>query len=783
MEQFKKTIIDNLYDSNFYDALLYIQKLENEIDQQKDVLFFYYFLYDLMEWLSEHKKDKNIRELSKNKEFYFNKICEQNGLNKSVTYVKLYEFLEKNFRTFDYLTWFGKKEKSLFLLNHALRESPNNLEAKFYILFCEEKTKECFEFLSKNILDTQIVQKFLNNFWFKDEFLDDSQQLKKFYNIDIEQNDFMYYAQKENYNWLYKYFNENEQEKYKNKYISFGKVCFELKKYDEAIKFYIDKDDKNNNDYFVLGKCYERKNETQKAIESYKNYYTNFTSGYWKDGIEKLFKLKAYDAIKDILQKYSKSEMHKEYKIFCEAKLLNIKKQYDDSINHLNGIFDSLGNHHDDLKKNILLLYIFNYYKKTIQLLESDYKKILEEKDFEFNNNFDLGYQNFSIYREFEKYIKKLNIEFENKYFKKTDQCKSRIYKKYIALHQNLYNESKKINFKLTEDRELYYLSAFNDNNSINKSIEIYEKRVQEQSENPKYYLQLGKLYYDKANLTNKDFTQAVENIKKSIELAQKYFVYLDGEPELLLVKINGSTKEENKLLFDNSMKDYIFYNSYQKDTTTMFFNQILYKYQSFSINALSSLANNYLYFASPDKLNDPFDVASESLEKQFENLELKKEEFKLYSLSKINDNKLMWSHYTNEHTGICVGYKFLYLPSYVGKDKVEYKNTNLEEKSIFQNIIDYWTVKSEDWEYEQEVRLLHYGDKEKIQYTFDVKKALRDNIIALKIYSITLGLKFGEYKIIKQIIKDIEKKQKSKIEIFKTKIEKQKLVVEKIDL
>lgn len=785
MEQLKKAIIKNLYDSNFYEALNNIKRLEYEAEGLEEILFFYYFLYDLMEWLANHKKDKNIKEITSNKKVYFGKICEQNGLDKSATYVKLYEFLEKNFRTFDRFTWFRKNEKSLYLLTQAVKENKNNIEAQFYLLFFEEKIIECFEFLNNNILDTQIASNFLNNFQivYNKKYSNNSKKLREKYKLTTEQNEFIHYAQIEDYIWLYNYFTNNEQEKYKDKYISFGKVCFELKKYDETIEFYNNKKNKKNSDYFILGECYHRKNERQKAIECYKNYYNNFTSGHWKDGLEKLFQLKAYDEITYILESEKSALHNKEYKIFYEARLLNIRKQYDGSINQLNGILDLLRDHHKEFKKDIYLLYISNYYKKTIDFLNTDYNRVVENKDFELNNfPFTLSYSNFSTYQELEKYIKKLNIEYNNSHLKKTEYYKKLIHDKYIALHQSLYNEAKKINFKLTEDKELYYLSAFNDNNSLDKSIEIYKKRVKEQPENSQYYLQLGKLYYKKANLTNKDFMQAVNNLKKSIELAKKYFVNLDGEPELLLVKINGSTKEENKQLFDTSVKNFIFHNSYQKDTRTTFFDQILYKYQNFSMNALSSLANNYLYFASPDQLNDPFDVASKSLEKQFENLELKKEEFKLCSLSKINNNKLMWSHYANEHTGICVGYKFLYIPSYVGKDEVKYKNTNLDEKSIFQNIIDYWTVKSEDWEYEQEVRLLHYGDKEKIQYTFDINQAFKNNIIALKIYSITLGVKVKEEKIIKQVIREIEKNQKSKIKIFQAKIEEQKLVIEEIN-
>ena len=194
MEQLKKSIINNLYKSNFYEALTSITKLEGEIGEIEEVFFFYYFLYDLMEWLGNHKKDDRVKEIRAKKEIYFNKINQQNGLDKSSVYVKLYGFLRENFRTFERYTWFGKKEKSLNFLNLAQKENSNNLEVKFYILFCEGDIKGCFDFLTKNILDNKIVEQFLNEVWYKEEYLDESQQLRKVY--AFEYNDFIYNSQK-----------------------------------------------------------------------------------------------------------------------------------------------------------------------------------------------------------------------------------------------------------------------------------------------------------------------------------------------------------------------------------------------------------------------------------------------------------------------------------------------------------------------------------------------------------------------------------------------------------
>ncbi len=782
LEEFKKAVIDNLYKSNFYEVLLNIKNIETNFPDNKESQFYYYYLYDLMGWVSLHENNESNSLIQKDKNKYFNQILKDNKNNKSITYVKLYLFLEDNFRTFEHYTWFRKNDKSKTLLNLALSSNKNNLEANFYLLFIQKEFKKCFDFLNKNTLDTKIVQKFINKFWNNEEFLDDIRQLRKQYNLNTEYDEILYYTQKEDYKWLYTYFNENEERKSKSKYITYGTVCYKLKKYKETIQYYENMDDKSSGNFLVLAECYEKQNEQQKAIECYKNNYNNFSSGYLKDIIEKLFKLKAFDEIDTILKK-TKSTIYKEEKIFYEAKLLTIKKEYTNSINHLSGILDKLHNHHKELKKDIYFLFILNYYKITLKHMQKTYNDILYEKDFELNNVFfGLEYEMLSPYKDMLKYIKKINIEYNNEFINKTDLYNERIHKYYILKIKKLYCKSKEHKFTLTDERKLYYLSAFEDLDSLEERIIIFNNKIKKEIENPKYYLEMGKLHHLKAKLKNNNFNLAIQNLNKSIELSKKYFLNLHGEAELLLLQITNS-KEDKKTLFDKSIKDYIFYNSYQKDTRTIFFEQTLYKYQSFSIDSLSSLSENYLYFASPDKLNDPFDVSSETLEKKFTHLKLKKSDFKLYSLSQINDNKLMWSHYGKEHTGICIGYKFLYLPSYVGKDEVKYKNTNLNEKEIFDSIIEYWTVKSEDWEYEKEVRLLHYGDKEKIKYTFDIDVAFEKNIIGLQIESITFGLKFENENILKPIIQEIEKQQDKKITLFKAKSFEQKLIIETINL
>ena len=767
-----KPIVDELYKSNFYTAVNLIKGLENKFGELEEICMIYYFAYDFMEWVARHYQYENLDEYAENKTLYFNKINKEN--NKSNAYLKLYLFLEKNFTTFEHFTWFGKKDKSIKLLNNALEENINNLEAKFYLLFENEMIKDCFLFLLENELNKEMVENFIHN---QLRNLKNIKQYKSIikvifnkYNISNTKLEFYLNLYSYNFSKLYEYYKSNPAEKEFPYFNSYVKTCYELEKYDELIDFIVNLENENKKDYFILGQAYEKIGEKEKAIEAY------FKSNPSRvgDDFDKLFKFKVFDRIRDKIEikKYLGNE---ELFDFYEAKILYIEKEYKKSLKILLNILNKI-EYFMQLKKDIYVILISIYYHLVIDKLEKIYLDILNDNNFELKGSFfTLNYKYFSEYQSFEKYGEKLNIEYNEKYSKRIEQYKKFIYNKYIKIHKLLYKEIKNLNFKLTEDKELYYLYFFDDSISINKEIEIYKNRLENEPENPNYYLSLGNIYFK-----SKNFTEAKKCYEKSIELSKKYFLNLNGQAELSLVKMDINSNDKKKL-FDESMLNFISYNSYQRDTILIFFEQIFYKYQNFSINSLSSLTENYLYFASPNKLNDPFDVASLSLEKQFENLEINKERFKTCSLSKINDNKLMWSHYAKEHTGICIGYKFLYLPNYVGKEKVLYKDTNIPEKDIFKSIMDYWRIKSEDWEYEQEVRLLHYGEKEKINYTFDKNEAFQKNIIGLQIVSISFGLRFKEFNIIKPIIKEIERKQKTKIDIFQAKTIEQNLILEKI--
>ena len=201
-----------------------------------------------------------------------------------------------------------------------------------------------------------------------------------------------------------------------------------------------------------------------------------------------------------------------------------------------------------------------------------------------------------------------------------------------------------------------------------------------------------------------------------------------------------------------------------------------LYKYSSINNKLLNSLKESYIYFSNPSNFNDPFDCSfksyfinkkngyinyleeiiydnelninfsSDDLVEYLDNY-LKRNplsenilKMNLYGIAcftKMRDNILLWSHYANSHTGICLEYEFNNDNSFSIKHQiqdelefdeyydlnhkgftlinVDYHRKNLipkytvdkdESKSI--DALRVFSTKSYDWKYEQEVRAIN---------------------------------------------------------------------------
>ncbi len=184
-----------------------------------------------------------------------------------------------------------------------------------------------------------------------------------------------------------------------------------------------------------------------------------------------------------------------------------------------------------------------------------------------------------------------------------------------------------------------------------------------------------------------------------------------------------------------------------------------LYKYRSLrkqtdKLHTERIFTHNEIYFAKYTEFNDPFDcnlhVSAEGnfvehkqklreinpdfsdskldiqTRKDLHPNNIRKQEKKIradiqrinknvgiFSMSAIRDNLLMWSHYADSHRGICIQFK-------VTNDKLfgcdlskviyqeEYPNFKIYDKINLGYTRNYLTIKSCDWFYEKEWRILY---------------------------------------------------------------------------
>jgi len=187
-----------------------------------------------------------------------------------------------------------------------------------------------------------------------------------------------------------------------------------------------------------------------------------------------------------------------------------------------------------------------------------------------------------------------------------------------------------------------------------------------------------------------------------------------------------------------------------------------LYKYGKFDEYTEKLFTHNEIYFSSPDEFNDPFDSKPcyiyEGNEQQIDNylfelyrkeypgqskeeilayvkreiitkekgriilkktLEISRERMRkklgVCCFSEKRDNILMWAHYAKQHTGFCLEFDTDtdFFRPITRAIKVEYDTIlpelNLKQLPNYQNreLVMKFLTKADDWEYEQEWRIV----------------------------------------------------------------------------
>lgn len=193
----------------------------------------------------------------------------------------------------------------------------------------------------------------------------------------------------------------------------------------------------------------------------------------------------------------------------------------------------------------------------------------------------------------------------------------------------------------------------------------------------------------------------------------------------------------------------------------------VVYKYEDAGELSLLNLKRGTIYFNSPSKFNDPYDcnfgfhmedisdeemlryrsgespfLRSKSIEIQKKFFETPIDEFRriliksaisilertmqeirsnmgIACFSEVNDNLLMWSHYSKSCKGICLEFDTNH-PPFTKLNKVDYKTSlpsinalnilnqsNIETSNPGESS-KLWLTKSDNWKYEKEWRTVH---------------------------------------------------------------------------
>lgn len=171
---------------------------------------------------------------------------------------------------------------------------------------------------------------------------------------------------------------------------------------------------------------------------------------------------------------------------------------------------------------------------------------------------------------------------------------------------------------------------------------------------------------------------------------------------------------------------------------------QFLYQYRSINNFLFDSIDNNQLFLCNPFEFNDPFECRFAEIRVTTAHLNsfirfLKEEGLFEKYLSNLNssinprvqilhnffesiktmgiscfttkaDNALMWSHYANKHTGVCLEFDTLEdINLFKDLYKVKYRNKRPAYNYLKSplEIYDFFSKKSRIWEYENEYRVI----------------------------------------------------------------------------
>jgi tetratricopeptide (TPR) repeat protein len=505
--------------------------------------------------------------------------------------------------------------------------------------------------------------------------------------------------------------------------------------YEEQEKLYRQcKDLYNRNDYI------NGLNIINKIVDDYNH---NNNELFYEDKIDNLIKFIDINIENNI-------EKEKAYK--CKAFLLYKNNQYKESIKYFREIINV-----PIYQGSIYLFYFFmacsEYklykYKEALEYFDMaiiEYERAISRYVFDYvrlHNNKANTLQNLGRYDE--------AIEEYNKVINNMDIKES----KYVILNNKGYCLQKLD--KLEEALETYNdsITAINDC----KNYEAYCYRT----------ILLEKLKKDNSEIENSfnKFLDIINNNLSNKNFQRSYDIF-----SLILLIKNRLNKKSYEEIIDKMLT-----NDFSIKIKCDIENNSLYNYTSININTIKSILNEQLWLSHTNSFNDPVDPSIKQFKKYKEDYNYLLDSIKVGCLTTKKDNTLMWSHYADNHRGICIEYDIgkIYEKDNLIINKVNYNMPIITNKSIADNeileidninrLIELFSLKSNEWKYEKEYRILYYDKERK-----------KDGIlIDCPIKSICFGTETSEddKKLIRKIIKN---KKGNKIEFKEAKFKQDKL-------
>ena len=501
--------------------------------------------------------------------------------------------------------------------------------------------------------------------------------------------------------------------------------------YEEQEKLYRQcKDLYNRNDYI------NGLNIINKIVDDYNH---NNNELFYEDKIDSLI---------EFLNKNIKNNIGKEKAYKCKAFLLYKNNQYKESIKYFREIINV-----PIYQGSIYLFYLYialceyNLYKHE-EALEYYNIAISEYEKSNYNNNYYIILHN-------NKANTLQNLGRYDEAIKEYDK----------VINNSGINESKCVIL----NNKGYCLQRLG---KLEEALETYNDSIND-CENYEAYcyktILLEKLKKDNSEIEDSfnKFLDIINNHLNNKNFQRSYYIF-----RLLLPIKNKLNNEEYEEIIDKMLA-----NDFSIKIKCDIENNSLYNYTSININTVKSILNEQLWLSHTNSFNDPVDPSIKQFKKYKEDYNYLLDSIKVGCLTTKKDNTLMWSHYADKHRGICIEYDIgkIYEKDNLIINKVNYNMPIITNKSIADNeileidninrLIELFSLKSNEWKYEKEYRILYYDKERK-----------KDGIlIDCPIKSICFGTETSEDD--KNLIYEIVKNKKgNQIEFKEAKFKQDKL-------